>query len=255
MMATLAESYQDLHIGSRTFNELENSPISHQYIISNDHLREGSQPPSPLTGAEMSELDVPIQPGLHYSSLHHHAQAYATGPPREGARSVDPYLGAKSRTTLHLRGGMQMIGEEEEREFIEEDTKSAVSRSKSNPAGASARGLGLQRGSSSDLQKNAHTIDDSSRKLLQNRPTLPTHMNLLGHKTSASTFAKLPHSYDIHKTQKNFSENVMKVLTLCDNEKAPEYLAMGRLEKPEYVLKSTLNEMHELQLKQAIVKS
>jgi hypothetical protein len=133
MMSALAENYHDLK-GSGPFNVLGRSPTSRQYIISNDRLREDSQPPSPLTGAEISELDAPIHP----ASLHNHLHIGGVGPTREGAKSVDPYLGSKNRTTINLKAGMQMIGEEEEREFIEEDTKSGVSRSKSNPAGASA---------------------------------------------------------------------------------------------------------------------
>ena len=42
MMSMLAESYHDVHIGSRTFNELGHSPMSNQFIISHDRLREDS---------------------------------------------------------------------------------------------------------------------------------------------------------------------------------------------------------------------
>lgn len=254
MMSMLAESYHDVHIGSRTFNELGHSPMSNQFIISHDRLQEDSQPPSPLTGAEVSELDAPIQPGLPYASaLQHHAQASTTAPPREGARSVDPYLGSKNRTTVNLKGGMHMIGEEEEREFIEEDTKSAMSRSRSNPAG-SAKELGLQGSPSSALPKNPYALGKRGSSFIPGKHVDPSRLNLLGQTSSISSFARLPHSNDIYKTQKNFGKNAMKTLTLCANEKAQTHLEKEQLEKPEFVLKSTLHDQNDLSHKISQIK-
>ena len=60
-----------------------------------------------------------------------------------------------------------------------------------------------------------------------------------------SSFARLPHS-DIGNTKKNLGKNTIHALKLCDNEKADAYLAKDKLDKPEYVLKSTLNQKDEL---------
>ena len=200
----------------------------------------------------MSELDVPIQPSVHHASALHHQQANTTASPREGARSVDPYLGSKHRTSINLKSGMHMIGEEEEREFIEEDTKSAMSRSRSNPAGSSAKELGFKLGSSTDLKKNEHIIEKSNAKLIPGKQRM--RLNLRGSPSTMSSFARPPHS-DIGKTQKNFGKNTMHALTLCDNEKAETYLEKDKLEKPGYVLKSTLNEKDDLRHRIAKIKN
>ena len=67
-------------------------------------------------------------------------------------------------------------------------------------------------------------------------------------RTSVSSFAVLPHSLDVKKTQHNFSRNTMQTLTLCQNEKKPDHLLReeARRTKPAFVLKKTLEAQHQL---------
>ena len=56
MMTQLSESYRAVQLGSQTLDHGA-SPVSHQFVVSQEHLREESQPPSPLTAAEASDYD------------------------------------------------------------------------------------------------------------------------------------------------------------------------------------------------------
>lgn len=84
---------------------------------------------------------------------------------------------------------MHMIGEEEEeREFVEEDTKSAMSRSRSNPLSGP--------GSVRDLHFKGVNPGDTQRAMIEYR------LRALANQQSASitSFARLPHSNDVSKT-------------------------------------------------------
>ena len=135
-----------------------------------------------------------------------------------------------------------MIGEEEEREFLDDDTKSAM-RSRSNPltGTASVRDLQFKGVIPSDVQKAI--IENRLRALLEQQST------------ALSSFAKLPHSNDITKTQKDFSKNTMKSLTMWANKKAESHVVPDQIEQPEYYLKSTLRQKEDFNLKLEKIKS
>lgn len=136
MMTQLSESYRNVQYGSQTLNERGASPVSNQFIVSQERLREDSSPPSPLTALEASDYDYQFLSNNVQFAAQNLADPHAntTAQLRQGAKSVEPKASAKHRTTINLKGAMHMIGEEEEeRDFVDEDTKSAISRSRSNP--------------------------------------------------------------------------------------------------------------------------
>lgn len=136
-----------------------------------------------------------------------------------------------------------MIGEEEEeREFLDDDTKSAM-RSRSNPLAGAA--------SVRDLQFKGVIPSDVQRTIIENR----LRALLEQQSTAISSFAKLPHSNDITKTQKDFSKNTMKSLTMWANKKAESHVVPDQIEQPEYYLKSTLRQKEDFNLKLEKIKS
>lgn len=139
---------------------------------------------------------------------------------------------------------MHMIGEEEEeREFLDDDTKSAISRSRSNPLTGTA--------SVRDLQFKGVIPGDIQKAIVENRLRALLDQQSAG----ISSFAKLPHSNDITKTQKEFSKNTMKSLTMWDNKKAESHVTTDQIEKPEYYLKSTLREKEDFNQKLEKIKN
>lgn len=76
---------------------------------------------------------------------------------------------------------------------------------------------------------------------------METRLRVLGEQqsTSISSFARLPHSNDVTKTQKDLSKNTIMSLTMWANKKADGHGAREQVTKPEYYLKSTLREKEE----------
>lgn len=126
LMDDLARAQGNIRIGSRTFNELNKI---NKYLLGG---KEDSQPPSPslLTGIDGSEIDEKVNDGASDvgAGLRRGVQFE-----EDGSRQLDAHGSSQNRGSSKLKGDMHMIGEEEERELVE-DEASATSKGNLNLA-------------------------------------------------------------------------------------------------------------------------